>query len=300
MLADLAQLLENSMNMEHPFNELRRRYLTTRRSLKRDEQRQQRIALRKEEEELDEQYENDIDKRNAVNERRITLALASSVSILLDQHGITPSKEWMYEVPIFSKWSWLFEEPKQTGSLKQIALEGWPLELDLDTSDDSFQSSPFQLVLTPDEGVNLHSPLMWYKEVPAPSNSAEHFEPITKEDVHPLSKVPLSPEDMPWSNPNYRVGRFGNYSSHVHGFPGNFFVNAQPDPEETARLQERFEANKAAGNVGTPFDTELFIELHIRERQKADYDLYRKLRIEKKIRNALADVAARYEIFDIN
>lgn len=280
--------------MENPFTSFRQSYDFARDYLLRKLETDQETAVRIEKEKLDEEYAHEVKKREADDARQITLALASSLSILLKNDTVQPT-EWIYDAPRFEMKGWPIKRPVQDGMHQQIALEGWPLELNLKTNKDLIQTSPYQLVLTPDQNVNLHQPLVWYEKRRA--SNGYGYEPVTKDDIQPLSRSPLSPEDMPWPNPNYHPGsRFGNIGSTVNGASSSFFIDSEPDPAVTAQMKKLHDQNKVEGRAGSPSDINLFLEIWQREQRKADYDLYRKLKIENKIQTAMAKLAARHNI----
>ncbi len=234
---------------------------------------------------LDREQEYTEQQREAMHERRTTLELARSAQVLLLEAHAQPDTELVYQEPVYEKRG-LFRKLTQVGTRKQIALEGW--RLDMPTPDEPLVQAAHHLFLTPFNSINDHSALVWRAA----------SKPVNKQAIHPLSTTPLTHDDMPWpvvlngpKPPKGRgIHRIIDEVTWARRFDDDMrFIRAEISPAEIERLAlVAKNAESARDRIMVRFG------MHSAERGRADYQLYKKEKVEQRIRKALAEVAARY------
>lgn len=265
--------------MDTPLDIFHYLYKNARRTIESEQAYEERQAYSIEKRKLDAQHAYELKQRRAVNERRVTLAMASSASILMKLSGAQPD-HWFYSEPVHETRGWLKKREVQTGTRQQIALEGWSLAPDRPL-DHTFFNNRYIPVLTADENINNHPPLVWFKE-------PEQF--VTKESIYPLSATPLSFDDMPWIQPETpRSKHERRYAS------DEIMIRAEPDEEEITQLKASLEGTHSLrhGDILSKL-----IKLEI-SRNNADYDTYKKAGTERGLQKAIARVAAQHGILNL-
>ena len=255
---------------------------------RRSEQAQERERQEEIEAELEFQERNTAAKQKAVEARRTTLDWAWAAAELLNDAKVQP-EIWTYTH---------FQKRRFFGrtALQGIAAEGWKL---LDWQNTHYWPKPrHTLLLTPhDHGApGVH--LQFFSQIPAPHNTPTPD--LLPEDVHTLSKEPLSRGDMQW--PPRTNGSNGIYSIY-----GSFTESPRsPKPRREAPWKEtdsltidtydvieelRDLHNDMADTMGRP-RTEYFMP----DPTETDYEEYRRSDIEGAIRRAIARLAAKHLI----
>lgn len=239
------------------------------------------VAVSQEQRALDLQYEFETQQQAAIADRAETLAVARDVSVAMQGfmriNKTSPELQEIFREPVLVERGVFKKRLVPSGKTReQIALEGWSALNWATISDHDYARSRYQLVLTPAVNSNLHPPLVWFETPDSYYKDGQYVTPpITRADVHPLSATPLAHDDMPWPAPkNAGIVRIDGreydfrYSSSSGSPKGS--IRTEPDPA--------VEPEKRS-----------FLD-------RADYELYRKAKIEQKIRTALFDIAARYEV----
>ena len=255
-------------------------YKNAQRTIETERSQEARRACQVEKERLDAEHSYKLAQQKAIEERRITHAMASSASILLKLSDVQP-QYWMYSEPVHEARGWPRKREVQVGTREQIALEGWPLHIE--QSPGRMLNYNYHVFLTSDENINTHPPLVW----------AESMNIQSKADIKALSATPLSHEDMPWAMPEPRIQRTVSFNGLFERTTAKLYtmhdtIKAETDPMVVAQLKEMTRNQE----ISIENRRDATIELIKIGNAQADYDLYKKARIERKIQKAIARVAA--------
>lgn len=258
-------------NFIHDFDEQRREESIDLERLRIDDEREkQRI----ENEAIDKIHKTDIAVRKAVAERKITLDWAWAAAELLNESGVIPDL-WTYE---YKKRRMLFGHT----AMKGIAAEGWQL---FDWQNTYYYPSlKHVLFLSPRDENNSGIHLRFFSQ--PHYSSGEPIESLKPENVHELSRTPLSDEDMPWP---------GMIDEDAYNAIGGEKISIRRPWKDGSSLRFasrdiRIDLEKNAEKYGG--DLEMFKTIFAPE--KTSYDHYASSGTEKAIRTAIARVAARY------
>jgi hypothetical protein len=177
---------QTDKNMPNMFDgldsEMRKRSLELERAAAKDLREKERRAAR----EMDYLQETNEAKREATDERRVTLAWAWAAAEILNMSDLPEAqpKIWTYEKRI----GFLGRK-----AIHPMAAEGWIL---LDWRNTRYHPSfKHTLILTPRDANNSGIHLSYFSRQKGGNEPAAHLQP---EDFHPLSREPLSELDMPW------------------------------------------------------------------------------------------------------
>lgn len=258
------------------------------------------LALNIELGKLDSEYQQEALQKFTAQERRRTLSFASSVSLLLSVNHIRPEIEHIASEPVFETKGFIRKKEVQVGTRQRIALEGWPLEIEdrsFSTVESMFGGNKIvdgTLVLTMDENLNQHPPLVWHRG---------HIE-VAASKVTPLPGTPLASTDIQWYLPpekpqKMRNGKKPTKDSTIHDMinfalinPPSKYIDAEVDPEYLEELKQR----QAKGIRSSDFRQQL--EEGRLLNQQPDYQTYIEAGIERKIQKALVQIVAKYKLAD--
>ena len=282
MLAILVENLDTNKHMANFLNEFDRARRTAAENMQRQKTADEREKQRAEQETLDEQYAHDTALRTAVEkavkERQITLDWAWAAAELLNESGAQPDV-----------WTHTYIQPKGffgfgRVAVQGIAAEGWPL---LDWQNTRYEArTRHSLLLTPRDRNNSGIHLQYFSRSTPFNGSTPDLQP---NEVHELSRIPLSAEDMPWpgiidpSQPEDWIDQMNGTKKQIALLPWK---------ESFSVTFDGFDADKDMD--------EMLMEIggHPTPRSAGvdDYTEYRRTKTEEAIRSAIAQVAARHTI----
>jgi len=223
---------------------------------------------------MDEMHALDVVRNKAIQERKITLDWAWVAAEFINESGVTPNL-WTYE---YTKRRGLFGKV----ALQGIAAEGWHL---LDWKNTYYDRVPrYTLILTPQDANNSGIHLSYFSELVNQDGTPR--EAVLPNQVHPLSQIPFSENDMPW--PETVTG--GSYESLSNPIIRRPWKNSRSlrynDLSRAEILKATYE------DFGQESEALLTLIKESLLPTRFSYERYAEQQTEKTIRSAIAQVAA--------